>query len=131
MDDLELWSIADLMAVKKGSFKQYVARFIKLCDEHVMQCEVRTARIIIAGQSVNMITFAALPGSGIPLRDLPQQQDPVPLELTNYPMLRMWFVYPRRMLGRRLCQMLKDSPSKVIYHTPTHFIKLLHILLST
>lgn len=42
MDDLELWSIADLMAVKKGSFKQYVARFIKLCDEHVMQCEVRT-----------------------------------------------------------------------------------------
>lgn len=42
MDDLELWSIADLMAVKKGSFKQYVARFIKLCDGHVMQCEVRT-----------------------------------------------------------------------------------------
>lgn len=74
MDDLELWSIADLMAVKKGSFKQYVARFIKLCDGHVMQCEVRTNKdyISITGQSVNTIGFVALPGSGIPVRDLPQ-----------------------------------------------------------
>lgn len=39
--ELDLWSMADLMAVKKGSFHD-VIRFVKQCDEHVKQCEVRT-----------------------------------------------------------------------------------------
>lgn len=40
--DLELWSMADLKAVKQGSFKDYVGQFVKTCEAHVASCEVRT-----------------------------------------------------------------------------------------
>lgn len=33
------------MAVKKGSFHD-VIRFVKQCDEHVKQCEVRTLELL-------------------------------------------------------------------------------------
>lgn len=40
-----MWSMADLMAVKRGGFKQYVLTFIQQCEDHVKQCEVRTAQL--------------------------------------------------------------------------------------
>lgn len=34
--------MADLKAVKQGSFKDYVGQFVKTCEAHVASCEVRT-----------------------------------------------------------------------------------------
>ena len=38
--DVDLWSMADLKAVERGDYNQYVAQFIKMCDDHVVGCEV-------------------------------------------------------------------------------------------
>lgn len=38
--DLELWSMADLKAVKRGSLQDYINLFILRCEDHVKQCEV-------------------------------------------------------------------------------------------
>uniref|UniRef100_A0A1B0DQZ9 Rubicon Homology domain-containing protein n=1 Tax=Phlebotomus papatasi TaxID=29031 RepID=A0A1B0DQZ9_PHLPP len=42
--DIDVWSMVDLVAVKNGSFKRDVTLFIEKCEEHIMSCELCTAR---------------------------------------------------------------------------------------
>ncbi|GAB0089314.1 uncharacterized protein DMENIID0001_038340 [Sergentomyia squamirostris] len=42
--DVDVWSMVDLVAVKNGSFKRDVSLFIEKCEEHILSCELCTAR---------------------------------------------------------------------------------------
>ncbi|XP_059616449.1 run domain Beclin-1-interacting and cysteine-rich domain-containing protein [Phlebotomus argentipes] len=42
--DIDVWSMMDLVAVKNGSFKRDVSLFIEKCEEHILSCELCTAR---------------------------------------------------------------------------------------
>lgn len=67
----ELWSLADLKAVKRGSYKETVEGFIRSCEDHVQGCEVRMGKE--CGERkwrmelIKSNHFAALPGPRIHL----------------------------------------------------------------
>ncbi|XP_055684583.1 run domain Beclin-1-interacting and cysteine-rich domain-containing protein [Lutzomyia longipalpis] len=42
--DVDVWSMVDLVAVKNGSFKRDVTLFIEKCEQHILSCELCTAR---------------------------------------------------------------------------------------
>lgn len=41
LSDLDLWAMADLKAIKKGTYNEYIEQLIQKCEDHTKNCEVR------------------------------------------------------------------------------------------
>lgn len=44
VDDMEAWSMSDFQAVRSGSFARDIAAVLARCEEHIVACELCTAR---------------------------------------------------------------------------------------